>query len=96
MNLGSFRSKYNQVVDILKFICDKKEFLASELKDKFKISNTTLYRYLDNWFKEELITKQEANGDNKNGAQYIYLITSKLSLFFIEFRNEVLKSLHTT
>ena len=96
MDLGYFRSKFSQVIVILKYIYDKKEFLASELKDEFKISNTTVYRYLDNWLKKRLITKQEVNGDKKKGAQYIYHITSKLILFFIEFRNEVLNILLTT
>ena len=96
MDLRFFRSKYNQVIYILKYIYDKKEFLASELKNKFKLSNTTLYRYLDNWWKEGIITRKEVNGDKKKGAQYIYHITLKLTLFFIEFRNEVLNILLTT
>ena len=95
MDLGIFRSKYNQVIHILKYIFDKKEFLASELKNKFKIRNTTLYRYLDSWCEGGLMTKRKVNGGKKKGAQYIYNITLKLTLFFIEFRSEVLNILLT-
>ncbi len=95
MDLNNFFSKYNRVIDILNYICEKRQFFASEIENKFKINHATLYRYLDRWREDGLIIRQKLAHIQKNGSRYIYTVTPKCDLFFINFRSEVLNKLLT-
>lgn len=95
MNLTNLFSRYNLVIDILNYICEKRQFFASQIENNFEINHATLYRYLDRWRKDGLIIRQKLAHIQKNKSRYIYTVTPKCDLLFINFRSEVLNTLLT-
>jgi len=85
MDLERLDMKVSKIAGIVKFICSRKTFSASEIVDKFNIANTTIYRYLLIWCNENyLISRKNRNG-NHNCALKEFIVTPKGLLVFTEF-----------
>ena len=75
------QQKIIQIVSILGFISNRGEVLSIDIKNGFSISQSTLYRYLDEWNSEGYIFKDAVNGHSRNGAHFVVCSTPKLDQF---------------
>ena len=88
MDLEKYIFEVCERIKMFKYIFEKKEFLARELLDRFKIPRTSGYRSLELWCKNGLLEKPE----NGNGSQYNvrYKITSKWVNLYNDLRKRIL------
>jgi predicted transcriptional regulator len=94
MDLEQFKNLTLHMLKILRYVLERKIFLASDIKSHFNLPNTTVYRYLNSWvqiaYLEQEINKQE----NKNGAHYIYRITPELEQYFKNLSKDLEKLIY--
>lgn len=93
MNLEQFKEKSLQVLKVLSYIHNKREFVAPEIESQFhEIPRPTLYRYIEIWSKNNYVKKCELKQKLGNGIQYIYSITGRFDRFFKEFLEEIIRT----
>jgi len=91
MDLERLDMKVSKIAGIVKFICSRKTFSASEIVNKFNVANTTLYRYLLIWCNKSYITSRKNNNGNHNGALKEFKVTPKGLLVYTEFYSKYYK-----
>ena len=95
MNLEQFKEFTIDMIEILKYIFDRKIFLASDLKSCFNLSKTTAYRYLNLWVQSAYLEQEINEQENKNGSHYIYRITPEFEQYFKNLSKDLGKLLYT-
>jgi len=69
---------------VFKYIYKHKKFNVADLKAEFKISKSTIYRYLEEMCNKKLLER------SKNGESNEYKITLNWFKFYLELRDEIL------
>jgi len=82
MDLEQFKELILKTLEILRYMFERKVFLASDIKSRFNLSNTTVYRYLSSWVQIAYLKQEINHQENKNGSHYIYQITTELEQYF--------------
>lgn len=58
---------------------------------KFRISKSELYRKIDEWCQENVLTKDDSNGEGKKYSQFAIRKTSQLEVELLSLYNQMME-----
>ena len=94
MDLEKFRNLIVNTLKIMRYVLEKKTFLASDIKARFNMPNTTVYRYLTSWVQAFYLNQEINEEESKNSSQYIYRTRPELEYYFKALSRDLRKLLY--
>lgn len=89
--IEKYMAKCVLVYDVLKYINKVRKCTIRDILKYNRLSRQTLYRWVDDWGKVELIRKDYSNSREVDGAHFSIVYTPKLNNFLSAFKKYVLK-----
>ena len=83
--------KFFEKIKILEYIHNNNPCSTREIKAKFNISKTDLYRKIDEWKEEGLLIKDYNNKERKYYSHFVIRRTPQLKIELLSLYNELIE-----